>query len=255
MTITRTLDAAFLNRVANDPDVRPWIGGDGLLDLTGIISDANNFALQADHGGWVFVRHDAGTYELHTLFTPAGRGAACLSAWKEAVHYMFVATDAREIVTRVPENNRGADFAARRCGFRERFARPNAFKDADGRLFDVSFRALTVDDWAFNDPEALAAGEMFHAQLEAGRLAADAVWPEHPDDEAHDRAAGASCLMIAETNTRKGVWFYNRWAALAGYPQIRILTETPLTLDVGSGVVVGVSKGTMEVIRCPSAQQ
>ena len=63
---------------------------------------------------------------------PAGRGRACLAAWGEAVRYVFCATDAREIVTRVPAGNAGAGFAARVCGFRERFTRERAFRTAEG---------------------------------------------------------------------------------------------------------------------------
>jgi hypothetical protein len=249
--IHRTLDARRLNAVANHPDVRPWIGGEGELDLTAIVSNTANFALEAEHGGWIFVRHEPGIYELHTLFLPEGRGRACLRAWREAERFMFAATDAREIVTRVPANNFGAGAAALICGFRQRFTRKHAFRTQDLEWVDVSYQALAIDAWWPRDPEALKAGELFHARLERAKALADSVLPDHPEDRAHDRAAGAACLMIGAGNPRKGAWFYNRWAALAGYPPIAIRTEAPLTIDVGAGVIVQVNHGTMEVIRCP----
>jgi hypothetical protein len=249
--IRRTLDARRLNAVANHPDVRPWIGGAGALDLQPLVGDPANVAIEAEHGGWVFVKHEPGTYELHTLFAPEGRGRRCLAAWREAERFMFTATDAREIVTRVPAHNAGADFAARLCGFAERFRRRDAFLTPDGGLVDVSYQARTIDDWWPRDPEALKAGEVFHAQIECAKVEADSALPDHPEDAAHDRAAGAACLMIAARNPRKGAWFYNRWARLAGYPPIAIVGEAPLVIDVGAGVIVQVIDETMEAIRCP----
>jgi hypothetical protein len=249
--VRRTLDAARLNAVANHPEVRPWLGGRGPLSLDALAADPGNYALEAEHGGWVFVRHEPGVYELHTLFLPAGRGRACLAAWREAERFMWTATDAREIVTRVPAHNAGAFMAARICGFRERFTRAAAFVTDAGETVGVDYLGRAIDDWWPADAAALAAGEVFHAQLECAKARADSALPDHPADEAHDRAAGAACLMIAARNPRKGAWFYNRWARLAGYPPIAILTETPLTIDVGAGVIAQVTHDEMEVIRCP----
>jgi RimJ/RimL family protein N-acetyltransferase len=249
--IRRTFDARFLNAVANHEEVRPWIGGQGLLDLAPVIANSANVALVTDHGGWVLAKSEPGIYELHTLFLKAGRGRAYFDHAAEAMRYMFARTDAREIVTRIPASNRGAAFAAARVGFRERFSRKDAFRAAGGALVDVSYQALTIDDWWPTDPEALAAGEVFHAQIETAKVRFDSALPDHPEDLTHDRAAGAACLMIAAGNARKGVWFYNRWAALAGYAPINLLTETPLVIDTGAGVVVEVHAGIMEVLSCP----
>jgi len=247
--VRRTLDPTFLNTVANHPDVRPWIGGGGPLDLSEIISRPENIALQTPHGGWVLHRHEPGIYELHTLFLKSGRGRGYFQAAAEALAYVFAASDAREIVTRVPVSNRGAAMAAARCGFQERFARKDAFKMAGGALVDVSYQALTLDRWTALSDEVLGPGHWFHAELD-GALAG-ANLPEHPDDPAHDRAVGASVLMIRAGNARKGVWAYNRWARLAGYEPIELLNDAPPIIHVGVGVVIEVRDGTMEVIRCP----
>jgi hypothetical protein len=245
------MDPRFLTWVANEPDVRPWIGGEGPIDLAPLISDPRNFALRAETGGWVFVRHEPGTYELHTLFTGRGDAPRRLKAWAEAIRYMFVATDAREIVTRVPRHNKAARYAARLCRFATRFEREGAFRAHTGDVVDVAYMALTIDDWWTTDPEALAAGETFHEAVEAAKREHHSTLQDHPPDETHDRTAGAACLMIAAGNARKGAWFYNRWATLAGYPPVTLLSETPLTFDVGAGVIVEVRDGAMEVIRCP----
>lgn len=244
--IRRTLDAAFLNSVANHPEVFPWIGAEKEIDLTDIVSNPANFALVTEYGGWVFVRHDAGTYELHTLILPEGRGRHSLKAWKEAARYMFCRTDAREIVTRVPEHNKGADFAARACGFKERFARVNAFKPLEGPAVNVSFRALTLDDWWPTDTAVADMGHAFHLQIEAAKGA-----PNHPDDDTHDRAVGATCLMVLSGVYRKAVWFYNRWALLAGYEPIKFLSDAPFLIDIGNGIIVTAIDGRMEIVKCP----
>lgn len=249
--VRRTMDPRRLNEVANHPDVRPWIGGEKPIDLADLAKDPRNFLLEAQHGGWIFARHEPGTYELHTLFLPQGRGKACLQAWRAAERWIWSSTDAREIVTRVPRHNAGAAFAARLCGFKERFTRERAFKTPAGELEAVSYQARAIDDWWPRDAAALEAGVVFHAQLEVAKVLADSGLGDHPEDQAHDRAAGAACLMMAAGNPRKAAWFYNRWAALAGYAPITLLSEAPLVVDVGAGVVVQVQEGRMEVVRCP----
>jgi hypothetical protein len=216
-----------------------------------VVANPANHALEGAHGGWIFVRHGPEIYELHTLIAPAGRGRAAAEEWKQAARYIFTATDAREIVTRVPAHNRGAAVAARICEFRERFWRSDAFCTHTGELVGVSYQALTIDDWWPGDEEAHKAGQVFHAQIETAKALADSALPDHPEDPIHDQAAGAACLIIAAGNPRKGVWFYNRWAALAGYPPIGLISETPLVIDTGAGVFVQVNQGKMEVIQCP----
>ncbi len=66
----RTLDAAFLNEVANDPEVRPFLGRSGALDLAPLISDPNNYCFVCDQGGFVGIKLQPGLYELHTIFRP-----------------------------------------------------------------------------------------------------------------------------------------------------------------------------------------
>ena len=246
--IRRTLDPGFLTAVANHAQVRPHIGGEGPIELGPLIADPANIAIEAEHGGWLLLRHEAGVFELHTLFLPEGRGEGYFEAAREALTFVFTASEAREIVTRIPASSRREAFAAARCGFVERFTRARAFAGPRG-LEAVFYRALSLDAWMFAEPACGQAGRAFHAQLEAAKAAAGSEREAHPDDPAHDAAAGAAALMVRAGNAKKGVWAYNRWARLAGYQPIALLSESPLLIDVGDGVVQVVN-GKMEVALC-----
>lgn len=240
--IRRTFDATFLNSVANDPDVRPHIGGEGPIDLTEIAANPANILIEAERmGGWVLQCLLPGVYELHTLWLRAFRGRAYFECAEEALRYVFAHTDALEIVTKVPDDNRVAGFAATKIGFRERFWRANARNGDVG----VSFRVLTVDDWTFRDAVCEAEGHAFHEALEAAKAEAGSVLSAHPDDPAHDQMVGATALMIKGGQTAKGASLFNRWCVFAGYANIAAIT--PTVIDVVDGVVEW-RDGAMQVL-------
>lgn len=234
--ITRTMDATFLNEVANNPEVRPFLGG-GLepLDLTAKVQDPNNIALLGDDGGWLLQGMMPGVYELHTLFLPAGRGRAYFARAKEALRYVFTATDALEILTKCPDDNAGARMAASLVGFRERFRREGVWNVGQPDECGVSFQALTMDDWLARDPEIARAGEAFHEALEVAKREAGSENLPHPHDEAHDRVVGAAFLMAQAGFVEKAVGIYGRWARFAGYAPIMALA--PNVLDVRDAIV------------------
>lgn len=244
--IRRTMDARFLNTVANHPDVRPWLGGVGAIDYQPLLNDSKNVALVNEHGGWLLHCLGPGRYEVHSQFLPEGRGPQIVADARAGLRWMFTATDAIEFVTKVPMANRAAAGLARAGGFREIF-----FRDDGAPYFSgpVSYRRLTFEDWLANDDEALAAGRWFHARLEEEKAAAGSALPAHDDDDAHDRAVGASVLMARAGNPRKAVASYNRWAIFAGYAPILLLSETPAVFDVQDAVVC-LKGDEMEVLLC-----
>jgi len=243
--LARTMDARFLNRVANDPVVRPWLGGEGAIDLTGALADPKNIALVGEFGGFVFLWDEATRYELHTLFLSEGRGAGVLPAAEEAFRFLFTATDCLEIVTKIPEGNRAADLMARRAGFTPTFAREAAWPDGSR----VVYFTLTLDAWRAKDSALAEEGKAFHQLIEAAKARTGSTMPTHADDEAHDRAAGAAALMAKAGNAQKAVWLYNRWARLASYQSIEIKTIAPPVIDVRDAVLT-VRSGDLEVLGC-----
>lgn len=126
MTLRRTFDPTFLNKVVNHAEVRPWLGMDrgSRLSMDALIANTDNVALVNEHGGFIYVLKAPGEYEVHTQFLPSGRGALALTAAKESLRYMFGVMGAERIVTDVPDDNNGARRLALSVGFkhvRDRF--------------------------------------------------------------------------------------------------------------------------------------
>lgn len=247
--LRRLTNPRAFNAIANDPEVRPGLGaGVEPLDLAVWVEDLRNYAFGDERGGFVFVCQGDGRYELHTLLAPSMRGAAALKACARALRFMFVETDCTEIVTRVPGNLRAADLWARRAGFREVWTLANGWPAQDGpvalRLF-----AMTLDEWMGRDATLIDEGHAFHALLQAAADEEGDTAPLHPhDDDEHERAAGMACLMAKAGNTRKALWAYSRWAVLAGYRPLQLISETPAVFDVGNALVMARS-GSLEVLK------
>lgn len=248
----RTMDATFLNEVINDPGVRPFLGGVGELDLGPLLANPDNVGLEVmGDGGWFLQAIMPGVYELHTCFLPHARGRAYFAAAREALRWMFTMTDCLEIVTKCPDDNAGARMAAGVMGFRERFRREIAWPPEDPSV-GVSYRVFTLDDWIARDKECLAEGRRFHAALEEAKLAAGSDLPVHPDDDAHDRAVGATVLMARTGQLAKAIGSYNRWAVFAGYQSIAQVGHN--LVDVRDAVVE-IFNGEMRVLSVRKAPE
>lgn len=230
--IRRTMDSALLNRVINDPSVRPHVvADDGIVDVTTVVQNPDNYALVTEHGGFILIRHEPGVYEVHSQFLPEGRGKHAVAAMREGFRYMFANTDCLEIVTKVCDDNLPADSFAKIAGFKHRFSRENAW---NGKR--MSYRAITIDDWAMTDPVARKAGQDFHERLEAEKVRRGSVLPVHDEDQVHDRYVGAAYLLFQHQPT-KAVWFYNKWARFSGYATIELLSDRPTVVDVRDAII------------------
>jgi hypothetical protein len=244
--IARTFDAAFLNTVANDEAVRPWLAGVGVLDLTEAVRNINNFALQTEFGGFVFTKHEPGRYEAHSMFLK-GHGTHAIRAMRAAVEWMFTRTDCEAVVSKVPRANLAAKGLGRAGGFKTLFERD------DETLGPCEYVELQITDWALGSNAMAAHGVRLHEFFDASAEAAGVTWGEHPDDKAHDRAAGASLVMGERGQPLKGTLFYNRWARFAGYPTIALLSIAPVVIDMSAGAatcVVGINENGLEMLLC-----
>ena len=100
--------------------------------------------LENEHGGFVFVPHGGGEWEVHTLFLPTVRDA--YSHAREAAAHMFARGDCDRITTQVPADNVPADRLTRRMGFEFTHTEPAAFL-RNGVRHDINHYALRKDAW------------------------------------------------------------------------------------------------------------
>jgi hypothetical protein len=246
--VKRTLHATVFNAIANDPEVRCWLGGDGPIDLADLLANPLNLAFLAEDemGGFIYCWKAPGLYEVHTLSLPAGRGRALLTARNASLREMFTATDALEIVTMIPDGNSAAAHYAEHAGFGETFRRERCF-DLMGQKVGASFQSLAYQTWALGDRGCRLDGIGFHEMIH--RFVPD----DHGEDPAHDAMVGATVECCAQNNAEKGLALYNRWALTAGYEPARVLTARPLVVDIGNAVVQ-ISAGGLQVLRTRSAR-
>jgi hypothetical protein len=251
-TILRETDASRINAVCNHPEVRPWVlaPGQEAVDLSDFIARPGNVVLMnaAGTGGIAFEQHEPGVYEAHTQFLPEARGRAALADVRAMLAHMFLGTDAMEIVTRCPAHNRPAEALARAVGGTLEFERPGAWQTEAGPVA-VRYYALRYPDWARAAADLPEMGAWFHDRLEAETRRMGGTEELHDDDPAHDRYVGAAVAMILAGQVAKGVVLYNRWARLAGYEPITVLSTDSPILDIRTHVI-RVRAQDFEVLEC-----
>lgn len=247
LAIKRTMDAAYLNRVANDPAVRPWLGGSGALDMQPILDNPKNVGLQAEGGGFVVINVGDGLYEWHSMFLPDHRGPNVLAAMEEGARYMFVETDCTEIITKCPVNNKGAQGAARAMGCAHVFTVEKGWNH-QGDFIGMDCVSLTIERWAQRDKDAETWGVWFHDQLEKLTAEMGATIPVHYEEISHNKAAGAAVMMYRAGNGLKATRYYNRWAAHAGFPGVTLLGVNPVILDMHQ-VIVALRDNDLEILQ------
>lgn len=248
----RSLNVAPFNVMANEPSVRPWLGGVGELDLSSTVENPDNvcFLTENDDGGYICVKLQPGLYNAHTLSLPSARGKPMLNLMRDGFATMFMATDAIEIATMVPDGAESANRWADVAGFREMFRREAFFPLMDEKV-GASFRSLHYADWVMRDPRHGALGRLFHDKLDAAR--GEAGTETHPDDPAHDQWVGATLGGCIEGNLHKALGLYARWASQAGYTPAKIISVNPPVVDIGDAIVQLVS-GRLDVLQARSAQ-
>lgn len=187
-------------------------------------------AIMVSHGCLLGICHGAGRYDVHTNILPEGRGISALREVRRAMAKMFLETDAVTLLTKVPEPNLGARWLAKQAGFRELFIRAGTWLKG-GERFPQRYYEIGIDDWILTGSER-AFGERFHALA-----AAKGVEVDHEPDPVHDSYVGALAGMILAGLPKKGVAAYNRWAIFAGYEPLRLLSESPVRLDVKTAIL------------------
>lgn len=234
----RTLDPAPLIKLAQHPLVRSWLGGteDIAPILQSAVANVQNYAFLAEDnaGAYLYVCKAQGMYEVHTLSIPEGKSRELVrqmaKARAESLRFMFLETDAHEIVTLVPKPNGPAMNWATHAGFKVDFLREKAF-DLMGDMVDALYLSLPYGNWVLTDPANRREGQAFHAFIH--QYTPD----DHGQDETHDGWVGATLDGAQRGNVVKCITLYNRWAVRAGYEPLRVLTLNPLVIDVRSAIL------------------
>jgi hypothetical protein len=239
--IRRTLDPTNLNAVCNHPDVRPWLRGEGTLDVSDLVSNPTNYAfeLPCGGGGFIVIAKGLNIYEVHSQFVPEARRMT-LRAMRESMDFMFTRTDCTMLVSQFPDDNPAADAIGRKGGFK-----PVGIRDGD-----IEIRVVSMADWIADNSDLEADGERFHALLETAKAAVGSELPIHDHDPIHERFVGAALRMCERGNAAKGVETYNQWAAGAGYAAISLVSAVPPVVDAVDAIVSIGSAGDLEVLRC-----
>jgi RimJ/RimL family protein N-acetyltransferase len=248
--IERHFDAHQLNRVVNHPEVHRWVCGRiiGKIDLSSVVADQRNILLMGEYGGVLFAQLQGGLYEAHTSVLPEGRGTWTLAMVRAALHWMFCRTDAVEIMTRVPRGNLGARALAKAIGGRREFSNPGGWI-IDNAPVSTDVFALRIQDWMRDAPGLVECGRWFHRRLEQEYARLGKTEPQHADDETHDRYVGIAAEMVLAGQPQKAAIFYNRWAVMAGYEPVTVVSANPVAIDIHNAVI-GCRDGDLWVISC-----
>jgi hypothetical protein len=103
MILQRTHDVDAVNALVNDPAIRPFVGGEGYVDLSEPAGRQEHLFLMGEHGGFALIWSAPGAFEVHTFILASGRGAWARSAALDGIN-QAKAKGARMLWTRVPRN-------------------------------------------------------------------------------------------------------------------------------------------------------
>lgn len=236
--VSRSFDAARFNEIHNHPDVRPWIANDvdGEVNLTPLIEDRRNILLLGEHGGCLFLYLQPGVYEVHTAVLPEGRGPWMRALSEAVAWYIFTATNAYEVVTRVPAGHLAAKAAADAQGFRYQFTRQGGTRFRN-RTVDLRVYSIFLQDWIATAPWLDDRGQWVHERMHAEAKRLGITGKPHSRDDNQNRFVGAVYEMARQGQTVKGVLVYNRWAAVCRQPPIKLVSDDPPTIGFDIGLM------------------
>lgn len=243
LMVRRVFDARAINVLMNDESIFPHIGPWGTekpIDFSQFIRNVANVALltASETGGFIYHCHEPGVYEVHSFFLPKARGALAFEAARDGLFYMFTQTDCIEVHTKVPSYNLPAMTLAKAVGFARDYVVEGAWRRSEHTTCDLHYLAYTYRDFVRTSPHLAERGEWFHKWIEERGSA-----PNHGDDVGHDRVVGATLAMIRAGQLDKAIALYNRWARVANYGTLTLLSRSPVLLGMSDGKAILVECG------------
>ena len=237
--VTRQFDAKRLNEIVNDPAVLPWVRGgvDGPLDLTFAVENPGNVLLVGEHGAMLLIQLQPGLFEAHTQVLPIGRGEWAVNFAKACVFWMFTRTTCFELMTKCPHGNLGARALAKCVGGKKLFTNPRGWSK-DGKTIPADIFGITIQDWLLTANGLEERGHWFHERLASEYRKLGRKEAPHPDDDTHDRYVGMACEMFLGGQAQKAVLLYGRWASMADYAPIELMSLDPVAINIQDAVIV-----------------
>lgn len=241
--VVRDPGAAVINRIVNNPEVRPFIGVPemGEVDMSTLVGNPRNCNLIGEHGGMLAVQHLNGIYEIHTHVLKSGRGAWAIGMVKAALHHLFTRENAVEVLTKVPKGNIAARAMVRVFGGTYEATIPAGWNSATGEPIDADVYARTIQEWARSAPELVTRGAWVMDRIRKGVSAISGMSsPPVPkvDLTGESLAFGLLYEMIIGGQFEKAGFFFNRWASYRGAMPVSFLTVDPVTLTFGPLMVI-----------------
>lgn len=239
MWIERQTSADFMNKVLNDPIVRPDIAdaAEGVIDITPQVANRDNVLLCGDYGGFMYFKLLPGVYEVHSAVVPMGRGRWALKAARASLAMMFTHTDAAEILTRIPGGHLAAQGLATKCGFRHQFVADEPGCLWRGNRVPAEIWSLTIQSWGERFDWFAGLGEWFHAELTRQAARRGIIEPPHAPDQVHNHYVGIALSMLVSGQPRKAVFWYNRWALAARHKPVILVCDDPIEIAMDIGVL------------------
>lgn len=102
----RSKNADFINRLVNDPTIRPTAGGDGVSYIDFSQNFDKMISLEGNGGAWLFFEEEKDVYECHYFFLPKFRGRYALEFGRKVLKYMFEIIGAIRLIGRAPVENK-----------------------------------------------------------------------------------------------------------------------------------------------------
>lgn len=255
-SVWRELESATeINRILNDPGVFPDISipDQKPFDVTPLVTDPRFIFLRAEGGVIAFLPEDEYHYQVHTNFLEGYRGKYAVEASLQAYRWMFTHTNCMLLCTRVPCFNKSAEAFCEKVGASLWFERKECWPSSQGNV-DCKFFSMSIDEWSRKHPKPLiASGKAFHARLKEEYARHKFAHDPHTDEDSHDLAVGLCAEMIYGSQPEKAIIIYNRWAHVAGYRMINLISRNPLVVDIGEAIL-HVADNTFKVLQCRSPQ-
>lgn len=241
VSIHQETDPGAVNRILNDPGVRPWIAdaAEGPIDVSDKVENPNIVFLMGQFGGVMLMRIMIGIWEVHTFVLPEGRNGWSLEMVRSAQHWLFTKTDAYEVLTRIPRTHPAALGLAIKAGMTPEYHRPDGVK-FNGQVVPVDVYKLSIQDWMMKSDQLERRGAEFHEWMNKEADKHGYTDPHEPDPE-HNRIVGATIEMFMGGQPVKALMAYNRWAWIARHATISLLEANPPTIamDIGRLTLAG----------------